>query len=258
MIAVCEWSTIAVMRNLTTVMDVGANISSHGPMSMTKRETFQAAEQADNSLWPEVRLSETDRLEAFTDAVLSITMTLLVVEIVRPDFAPGQLLGRLAAQWTSYIAFLASFSYAGVIWLNHRAVFARVRYCDRSLHLANLLLLLPSALIPFPTAILSTAIQAGNAHDAKVAVLLYAAIAGAMCLAWLVLFHVLSVRPYLLEDHVKPDFFPKERIRAVLGASFSTPSPALPGSGCQHWRYSSSWHCRSSMASPARDLRKRG
>jgi uncharacterized membrane protein len=92
-----------------------------------------------------------------------------------------------------------------------------VRYCDRSLHLANLLLLLPSALIPFPTAILSTAIQAGNAHDAKVAVLLYAAIAGAMCLAWLVLFHVLSVRPYLLEDHVKPDFFPKERIRAVLG-----------------------------------------
>jgi uncharacterized membrane protein len=128
-------------------------------------------------------------------------MTLLVAEIVRPDFAPGQLLDRLAAQWTSYIAFLASFSYAGVIWLNHRAVFARVRYCDRSLHLANLLLLLTSALIPFPTAILSTAIQAGNAHDAKVAVLLYAAIAGAMCLAWLVLFHVLSVRPYLLEDH---------------------------------------------------------
>jgi uncharacterized membrane protein len=45
--------------------------------------------------------------------------------------------------------FLASFCYAGVIWLNHRAVFARVRYCDRSLHLANLFLLLTSALIPF-------------------------------------------------------------------------------------------------------------
>jgi uncharacterized membrane protein len=217
MIAVCECSTHSRHAQFDNHHGRRANISSHGPMTRTKRETFQAAEQADNSLWPEVRLSETDRLEAFTDAVLSITMTLLVAEIVRPDFAPGQLLDRLAAQWTSYIAFLASFSYAGVIWLNHRAVFARVRYCDRSLHLANLLLLLPSALIPFPTAILSTAIQAGNAHDAKVAVLLYAAIAGAMCLAWLVLFHVLSVRPYLLEDHVKPDFFPKERIRAVLG-----------------------------------------
>jgi uncharacterized membrane protein len=117
----------------------------------------------------------------------------------------------------SYIAFLASFCYAGVIWLNHRAVFARVRYCDRSLHLANLFLLLTSGLIPFPTAILSAAIQGGNEFDARVAVALYAAIAGAMCLSWLVVFHVLSVHPYLVEDGVEPTFFPKERFRATLG-----------------------------------------
>src|SRR6202035_1636526 len=59
---------------------------------------------------------------------------------LRPEYASGQLLEKLTAQWASYIAFLASFCYAGVIWLNHRAVFARVRYCDRSLHLANLFL----------------------------------------------------------------------------------------------------------------------
>jgi hypothetical protein len=137
MIAVCERSTDSRHPQFDDHHGRRANISSHGPMSMTKRETFQAAERADNSLWPEVRLSETDRLEAFTEGVLSITMTLLVAEIVRPDFAPGQLLDRLAAQWTSYIAFLASFSYAGVIWLNHRAVFARVRYCDPSIRKAQ-------------------------------------------------------------------------------------------------------------------------
>jgi uncharacterized membrane protein len=136
---------------------------------------------------------------------------------VRPEHPSGQLLEKLAAQWASYIAFLASFCYAGVIWLNHRAVFARVRYCDRSLHLANLFLLLTSALIPFPTAILSAAIQSGNEFDARVAVALYATIAGAMCLSWLVVFHVLSIHPYLLEDGVDPDFFPKERFRATLG-----------------------------------------
>jgi TMEM175 potassium channel family protein len=76
--------------------------------------------------------------------VLSITITLLVAEIEWPEYAPGQLLERLAAQWASYIAFLASFCYAGMIWLNHRAVFARVCYCDRGLHLANLFLLLTS------------------------------------------------------------------------------------------------------------------
>jgi hypothetical protein len=53
-----------------------------------------------------VRLAETDRLETFSDGVLSITMTLLVAEIVRPDHASGQLLEKLAAQWASYIAFL--------------------------------------------------------------------------------------------------------------------------------------------------------
>jgi uncharacterized membrane protein len=162
-------------------------------------------------------LAETDRLETFSDSVLSITMTFLVAEIVRPEYAPGQLLVKLAEQWASYIAFLASFCYAGVIWLNHRAVFARVRYCDRSLHLANLFLLLTSALIPFPTAILSAAIQGGNEFDARVTVALYASIAGAMCLSWLVVFHVLSVHPYLVDDGVNPDFFPKERFRATLG-----------------------------------------
>ncbi len=186
-------------------------------MRNTERKIDQVTQLQADSPWPHVRLAETDRLEAFSDGVLAITMTLLVAEIVRPDHASGQLSEKLIAQWASYVAFLASFCYAAVIWLNHRAVFARVRSCDRALHLANLFLLLTSALIPFPTAILSSAIQRGSDFDARVAVALYAAVAGAMCLSWLVVFHVLSTRPYLLEDGVDPDFFPKERFRAVLG-----------------------------------------
>jgi uncharacterized membrane protein len=192
------------------------------PMSTAKQDTRQTAKPQPQSPWPQVRLAETDRLETFSDSVLSITITLLVAEIVRPEHASGHLLEKLAEQWASYIAFLASFCYTGVIWLNHRAVFARVRYCDRSLHLANLFLLLTSALIPFPTAILSAAIQSGNEFDARVAVALYAAVAGAMCLSWLVVFHVLSIHPYLVEDGVSPDFFPKERFRAWLGVALYT------------------------------------
>jgi len=190
----------------------------------------------EESQWPQVRLSDTDRLETFSDSVLAITITLLVAEIIRPEHLPGQLLNKLIEQWASYIAFLASFSYTGVIWLNHRAVFARVRYCDRGLHLANLFLLLTSGLIPFPTAILSSSIQTGNDFDARIAVVLYAAVAGSMCLAWFILFHVLAIHPWLVEDQVSPDFFPKERFRAMLGvvsytvagvAGLSTPKLAL-------------------------------
>jgi uncharacterized membrane protein len=171
----------------------------------------------DNGPLPNMRLSDTDRLEAFSDGIFAITITLLVFDIVRPEYMPGHLSEKLLAQWPNYIAFLASFLYVGIIWLNHRSVFSRVRYCSRSLHLANLVLLLGSALIPFPTAVLSTALQTGNSLDATVAVELYAAIGGLMCLSWLLVFHILSINPHLLETHVELTFFPQERHRGLLG-----------------------------------------
>jgi len=141
----------------------------------------------------------------------------LVFDIVRPEYVSGHLLEKLKAQWPNYIAFLASFFYVGIIWLNHRAVFSRIRYCNRSLHLANLLLLLTSALIPFPTAVLATALQHGMPTDAAASVVLYAAVGCLMCLSWLLLFHVLSINPHLLEAHVESTFFPQERHRALFG-----------------------------------------
>ena len=188
-------------------------------MALSETRNNRRSNTQDAPPWQHVRLADTDRLESFSDGVFAITITLLVAEIVRPEYEPGHLLEKLLAQWPNYVAFLASFFYIGIIWLNHRAVFARVRYCDRSLHLANLFCLLASALIPFPTAVLSTALQHANPFDATVAVAFYAAIGGVMCLAWLLLFHVLSIHSYLLENHVDPTFFPKERHRAVLGVA---------------------------------------
>lgn len=165
----------------------------------------------------DVRLSDTDRLETFSDSVFAITITLLVSDIVAPGYQAGRLLEQLLRQWADYVAFLASFSYVGIIWLNHRAVFSRVHYCSRSLHFANLLLLLTSGLIPFPTIILSDALQRGNAYDSRVAVAVYALVGGFMCLSWLLVFHVLSRNHHLLEPHVERTFFPKERQRAAVG-----------------------------------------
>ncbi len=196
-------------------------------MRHDREESVQRAALENVPPFPHVRLADTDRLEAFSDGVFSITITLLVVEIVRPDHEAGHLLDKLVAQWPNYVAFLASFCYVGVIWLNHRAIFSRVRYCDRALHIANLFLLLTSALIPFPTALLSFALQHGNPFDAQVAVALYALISGLMCLAWLSLFHILTIRPYLLEKGIDPSFFPKERLRAWAGVGLYSFAGAL-------------------------------
>jgi uncharacterized membrane protein len=188
-------------------------------MDRTSQDGDFNAHSDQNLSLSNIRLSDPDRLETFSDGVLAITITLLVFDIVRPEYEPGRLLEKLQAQWPNYIAFLASFSYVGIIWLNHRAVFSRVRYCSRSLHLANLLLLLTSALIPFPTALLSTALQHGGLTDAAVAIVLYAAIGCLMCLSWLFLFHVLSINPHLLEAHAERSFFPRERHRALFGVA---------------------------------------
>lgn len=194
-----------------------AVVSNSDPTSRDSDDRVTLNRLAAGNPVTDVRLSDTDRLESFSDGVFAITVTLLVFDIVRPDYVPGLLLQKLLEQWPNYIAFLASFAYVGIIWLNHRAVFSRIRYCNRSLHLANLALLLTSGLIPFPTAVLSMALQHGADADAAVSVELYASIGGLMCVSWLIVFHILSVNPHLLEPHVERTFFPRERHRALVG-----------------------------------------
>jgi hypothetical protein len=95
-------------------------------------------------------------------------MMLLVAEIVRPEYASGQLLEKLAEQWASLCWRHLAQSRGGV----RKGALLRPQSSPRRPFPAP-----DSALIPFPTAILSAAIQGGNEFDARVAVALYAAIA---------------------------------------------------------------------------------
>jgi uncharacterized membrane protein len=79
------------------------------------------------------RLAESGRVEAFSDAVFAITITLLVLEIHRPALDQPELGRRLLERWPDYGAFAVSFVYVGVVWLNHHALFARIRNVDLGL-----------------------------------------------------------------------------------------------------------------------------
>jgi len=71
----------------------------------------------------ETRLSPTGRVEAFSDGVMAIAITLLVLDLKVPPLeavTPGGLVSALAARWPSYVAYLAAFLTIGIIWLNHR------------------------------------------------------------------------------------------------------------------------------------------
>jgi TMEM175 potassium channel family protein len=172
-----------------------------------------------------LHLAETDRLETFSDGVFAIVVTLLVLDLKDPPHGEGQLLEALLRQWPAYLAYFASFAYVAVIWLNHHHTFVGIQRANRGLHFANFSMLFTTALIPFPTAVLShTFIGGVDSRDAHAAVGLYAGVATAMCASWLLLYQeVHRHRDRLVEEEVNREMFGSERTRATIGVlTYST------------------------------------
>ena len=129
-----------------------------------------------------------NRLEAFSDGVFAIAITLLVIEIRPPDLAEGESLASgLWDQWPSYLGYLLSFLVLGVMWLNHHRIFEPARRVDGVVLVLNLNLLLWAVLIPFPTAVVADFLRDGG-DDAKTAVALYGGVILLAAIAFTALF----------------------------------------------------------------------
>lgn len=112
--------------------------------------------------------SETSRVEAFSDGVFAIAITLLILEIKIPNAGSGPLSNYLLHQWPSYLAFLISFAFIGVMWINHHRLFTQIKRADNALLIYNLLLLLGVCIVPFPTAVLAAYLSTGDRRIAGV------------------------------------------------------------------------------------------
>jgi uncharacterized membrane protein len=101
----------------------------------------------------------TGRIEAFSDGVFAIAITLLILEIKVPhlphDSSSRALWSALAALWPSYVAFLTSFVTIFIMWANHHVIFHCLRRSDARLIYVNGFLLLLVTFVPFPTALLA-------------------------------------------------------------------------------------------------------
>jgi len=163
-------------------------------------------------------LAESGRVEAFSDGVLAIVITLLVLDLRAPD-TRGAMLQQLLHQWPLYVAYLASFAYVGVIWVNHHQLFTRIAGVDTGLLWRNLALLLTTSVLPFPTAVLGSAFQHGTQRDETVGLVFYALVSAAMAATWLALFHYLATNERLLANNTSAAFFAQERRRALIGVA---------------------------------------
>jgi len=113
----------------------------------------------------------TGRVEAFSDGVFAVAVTLLIFNVQVPHIADGELASALLALWPAYASYVVSFLTIGIMWVNHHELFRLITRVDRALLFINLLLLMVVAFLPFPTAVLGEYIRGGP--SSRTAAVLY-------------------------------------------------------------------------------------
>jgi uncharacterized membrane protein len=143
---------------------------------------------------------DTTRLEAFSDGVFAVAITLLVLEFKVPH--DGHLAAGLIALWPSYLAYVISFVVIGAIWINHHVMFEWIIKADQKLLLLNTLLLLFIAFLPFVTAVLAEAFH--ERVDQDIAAAFYGATLTTIGLCVTFTWRHCSRNPQLLSDTITP------------------------------------------------------
>ena len=134
---------------------------------------------------------ESDRLEAFSDGVFAVAITLLALDLVVPG--PGHhghypsLASELAKRWPAFAGYAVSFLTIGIIWVNHHTLFKNFAKIDRTLLFLNLLLLFFVVSIPFATSTFAAYLTA-NSFDASVAAAIYQGVFEGMSVSFGLLF----------------------------------------------------------------------
>lgn len=116
------------------------------------------------------------RLEAFSDGVIAVAITLLVLDVHVPASGPGVLLDALGKQWASYLGYVTSFLIIGIYWANHHLLFKYIKRTDHFFLLINTLFLMCIAFVPFGTSLLDTYMQKGNLLNERTAAVTYSGI----------------------------------------------------------------------------------
>jgi uncharacterized membrane protein len=158
----------------------------------------------------------TQRIEAFSDGVFAIAITLLILDLRIPAREGSDAAGLLSAVlrlWPSYFAYVLSFAMIGICWANHHYLFKLFAKTDHGLNLLNLLLLMFIAFLPFPTHVLGT--HWPEEASRPVAVTFYAIGLLLPAAAWLLVWLYASHNCRLVRHELDPDFLRKLTLQFI-------------------------------------------
>ncbi|EPH02474.1 hypothetical protein HMPREF1531_01780 [Propionibacterium sp. oral taxon 192 str. F0372] len=174
-------------------------------------KSVAAKEDGEKNSFPEIG---TGRLEAFSDGVMAIAITLLSLEIKLPDYH-GDLLGDLVTLWPTYVGFVLSFMLIGQVWLNHHAVFHILRVVDQRVLIFNLLLLLDVVFLPFATSVLADSLEIGS--EARVGAVFYGGVMVVGGLLFNALWHSAIRNPSNLKFEISESVVKRMSLRFAFG-----------------------------------------
>ena len=153
------------------------------------------------------------RVEAVSDGIFAIAITLLVLTISEPDDY-AHLGTQLADRWPALAAYAVSFAVIGIMWFNHHAIFGLLETVDAAFFYLNLMLLMTIAFLPYPTSVLGKALQ--QREGARVAAVVYSVTMAINAVTWGALWLYASTHRRLLKES-----FPEERRRpATIAFNF--------------------------------------
>ena len=161
---------------------------------------------------------ETGRLEAFSDGVFAVAITLLIFSLQVPTldkpYTSQQLVSKLLHLWPSYLAFFISFATILIMWISHHSMFKLIRTSDTFFMFANGFLLLLVTTVPFPTQLVATYL---TTPVAGVACAIYAGLFLIINLAYNLLWWLAAYQHRLLKDHVSPALIKTRSRNYALG-----------------------------------------
>jgi uncharacterized membrane protein len=144
---------------------------------------------------------DSTRIEALSDGVFAIAITLLVLEISVPEDAYKHLGRAILHEWPSYLAYVTSFLTIGAAWFVHHGIFRRLARADFVVVRLNLIFLMVVSFLPFPTQLLAAGVRGREAE--RTAVLFYGAVLAVMLFMISVLCRYVSSHPELLHPQAR-------------------------------------------------------
>lgn len=143
---------------------------------------------------------KTDRVQAFSDGIFAILITILVLEFNLTLYSEGHLFEAVLRQWPFLFAYVMTFSYIGILWLFHHDLFSCIVRKTTRLNVLNLFSIFLTTLLSYSMSLLSESLATTNRDDMRFSIALYALLALGISLSYFLFYRYLSKNENLLSD----------------------------------------------------------